>query len=109
MTVAELKRLLRIPAEETENDDYFSVILPLAMDHARDYCNQDFRDEDGNDDFPGGVRLGIARLIEYQMNKAAGVQSYTLARESTTWAASASGLPQEVESLWNPHRGVYFL
>jgi hypothetical protein len=109
MNITELKQLLRIQEDDTEQDGYLEAILPVVKDHARCYCNQDFRTEEGEDDFPGGVRLGIAKFIEVQMNRPAGVQSYTLARESTTWASGSSGLPEEVENLWSPHRVVHFI
>lgn len=108
MTINDLKKLLRIPADDVSEDKYFSVALPLSIEAIQDYCNQDFTDEDGAFNLPGGIQLAVSKLIEYQMNKPAGVQSYSLARESTTWATGESGLPKEVESLCEPHRVVRF-
>lgn len=104
MTVDEVKTLLRISG--TQYDDYLNIVLPLAKEYVIDYCNQEFKDDQGNESFPGGVKLAIAKMCEFHMMKQAGVQSESLARYSVTYS---SEYPSEVKTILNNYRRPKFV
>lgn len=103
MTVDEVKALLRVSG--TEYDAYLDAILPMAKECASTYCNREFTDEQGNEAFPGGVKLAIAKMCEFHM-KQAGVQSETLARHSVTYS---SEYPVEIKAILNNYRRPKFV
>lgn len=106
MTIEEVKALLRITG--TDYDAYLSAILPLMEEYVADYCNQSFIDpETGELDYPGGVKIAIAKLCQWQM-KDAQVQSESLARHSITYASS-DRMPSEIAKMLAPYRRVKFV
>lgn len=71
MTVDEVKALLMLDPTDTSKDAYFAAILPALEEYAKDECNNDFIDEEtGKVKYPGGVRLAIAKMAEYNTRQA---------------------------------------
>lgn len=103
MTVDEVKTLLRISG--TEYDAYLNTILPMAKEYVTTYCNRDFTDDEGNEAFPGGVKLAIAKICEFHM-KQAGVASETLARHSVTYTTD---YPKEIKTILCNYRRPKFV
>lgn len=103
MTVDEVKALLRING--TEYDVYLDAVLPMVKEYASTYCNREFTDAQGNESFPGGVKLAITKMCEFHM-KQAGVQSETLARHSVTYS---SDYPGEIKAILNNYRRPRFI
>jgi Phage gp6-like head-tail connector protein len=56
-----IKNMLGIKTEK--HDMYLDEVIPLFIDHAKEYCNNQF---DG--DLPSGVRIYVAKAIEFNMN-----------------------------------------
>lgn len=103
MTVEEVKVLLRITG--TTYDNYLAAVLPLAIQYVKDECNNQFLDENGKENLPGGVQLAIAKLCEIYM-KESGVQSETLARHSQTFSLD---IPKYIKDMLKPYRRVIFV
>lgn len=107
MTIDEVKAILRITG--TQYDSYLTTILPLIEEFVADYCNRDFiNPETGQVDYPGGVKVAIAKLCEYNM-KDSQVQSETLARHSVTYASSTTQFPAEISKMLRPYCKVVFV
>ncbi|SFJ83176.1 head-tail connector protein [Thermoflavimicrobium dichotomicum] len=103
MTVDEVKALLRISG--TQHDSYLSVILPMAKEFVTTYCNREFKDDQGAESFPDGVKIAIAKICEFHM-KQSGVQSETLARHSVTYS---NEYPSEIKTILNNYRRPKFV
>lgn len=80
MTVAEVKKLLKIDASDTSNDEFFETTLPLAIEFAQMHCKNEFASG-----LPGGVKLGIAKMLE-QYTKETGVTSEKIADLAKNYA-----------------------
>ena len=104
MEVSEVKALLRI--KTTAHDEYLAAVLPLVIEHVKAYCNRDFLNDDGVTEFPGGVKLAIAKWCQAYMREA-GVQSESLARHSVTY--SADQIPPDVRGILNGYRRPFFI
>lgn len=105
ITVDEVKQLLQI--KTTAKDDYLNAVLPLVEDHVKEYCNRDFvNDDTGEVEYPGGVKLAIAKWCEFHMREA-GIQSETLSRHSVTYAQG--GMPPEVAAILSNYRRPTFI
>jgi hypothetical protein len=104
VTVNEVKVLLRIQSDT--DDAYLAAMLPLVEEYVVEYCNQDFKDATGVVVFPGGVKIAIAKMCQYQMRES-GVQSESLARHSVTY--DGSKMPSDITNLLNSYRRPHFV
>ncbi|MFQ6391353.1 head-tail connector protein [Priestia aryabhattai] len=78
MNLEELKIRLKIPADNTKQDDYLKVALEDAIEAVQDYCKDSFVDPDTNElKLPGGVKQAITKLVESYQEKG-NVQSQSL-------------------------------
>ena len=101
MDLIEVKDILQIKTEK--HDSYIGTVLPLFLDAAKEYCNNGFTDSEGTEDIPAGVRLAVAKWIEFNMHTA-GVQSRS---QGVSYSYSLE-LPDSVKILLRPHRRVRF-
>jgi hypothetical protein len=62
MDLQSLKNMLGY-SNTTKHDDYLTEMLPIMIDYTKTECNNTFSDE-----LPGGVKLFIAKAIEFNMN-----------------------------------------
>lgn len=84
MDYFELRAILRIDTADSNFDEYIDTMLPLVIEFVQDYCGQSFQDSKGEYTFRGGLKIAIAKMIEFHMNKS-GVASEGLSRQSTTY------------------------
>jgi hypothetical protein len=63
--VTNVKTMLQIKTEK--HDDYLKEVLPLFIEKAKADCNNTFLDDNGNEVLPAGVKLYVAKAIEYNM------------------------------------------
>lgn len=68
MTLQEVKDILGITT--TKHDTYINTVIDLFIGFIQDYCNNSFLDENGILTLKGGAKIAIAKMIEYNMNKA---------------------------------------
>jgi len=71
---------------------------------AKDYCNCDFKDKNGNEAIPGGVELFLDRAEAY-LEKEEGITSETLGDHSISYDLK---LPWDVTRFLHPYRKVGF-
>ena len=87
---------------------------------ARDYCNDPFVDEDGNDDFPSGVHIFVTQATAFYLNAAAGIAGsvktsetlgdYSISFTNAVGAAMAQNeIPPYFKKLLIPYRRVKML
>lgn len=100
MEIEEVKRILGIPESNTRYDEYLTTVIPLFIDHARNYCNRPFTDEDGKDDLPGGVRIAVAKWAQSNMQKP-GLRSRTMGQVSYTYDTD---IPDSIRRMLAPYR-----
>ena len=106
MTVDEVKALLQIPAGDASKDEYLAAAIPLLVEYAKNYCNQDFIDDTGQEVLPGGVKLAIAKMAEYNMADVT-AKSTTVGAYSVSYATGAE-YPKSITNLLRPYRRVVF-
>ncbi len=68
----------------------------------KDYCNNQFLDEDGHEDLPGGVVLFLEQGVTFMQNQT-GVQSESLGDHSITWTTD---FPGSLMKQLTPYRRV---
>jgi Phage gp6-like head-tail connector protein len=101
MTLNELKTRLKIPQEDTSQDEYLKVALEDAIDYVKQYCRQSF--EDG---LPPNVKQAVAKLVKaYQENN--NLASYSLDGMSKSFFEG--GTMNEVHRLLQPYRRARFV
>jgi len=66
----------------------------------REYCNDDFKDDNGEDDFPAGVELFIAQTEKYLANQK-GIKSEMLGDYQVTFEKE---LPVFLTNMLNDYR-----
>lgn len=71
----------------------------------KDYCNNQFLDEDGNEDIPAGVDLFLDRAVKH-MEKDAGLKSESLGDHSISF--DPADLPDHLVDKLTPYRKVGF-
>lgn len=99
ITKDEVKALLQI--KSTTKDEYLNAVLPLVEEHVKEYCNRDFLDDSGNLNYPGGVKLAIAKWCQAYMRDSR-MESETVGRWSGTY--SQGGVPSEVATILSGYR-----
>jgi len=102
MTLNEIKPLL--PNLKTnQHDEYIGTVLPILEGYAKDWCGNAFEeDAEGKTIYPPGVKLFIAKAIEYLMNKA-GVSSMTMGAVSYSYDLD---FPPSLTKMLRPYKKV---
>ncbi|MED3691301.1 phage head-tail connector protein [Peribacillus butanolivorans] len=62
MDKEEVKNILGITTNK--HDVYITTCIPLFVDFIKEHCNNSFPD-----DISGGVKIAVAKMIEWNMNK----------------------------------------
>jgi len=102
--IAKVKTILWIV--DTEFDDYLNTVVPMMLEYAEKYCNQEWRDDNGNpEDVPGPVIMFITKAAEYSILQA-GVQSEKLGDYSIS---VTDDIPDSVLAHLKPYRKVKFV
>lgn len=65
----------------------------------KDYCNDDFLNDEGVEELPGGVEIALDKLVT--KHDKIGVTSESKGRISISYA---KGLPNEIKSILNEYR-----
>lgn len=101
MMLDELKIRLKIPLNDTSQDEYLTVALEDAISYVKQYCRQTF--EEG---LPPNVKQAVAKLVKaYQENS--NVASQSLGDMSKSFFEG--GTMNEVHRLLQPYRKVVFM
>lgn len=101
MTLEELKIRLKIPLEDTTQDEYLQVALDDAIDYVKEYCRQTF--EEG---LPPAVKQAVAKLVKaYQENS--NIASMSMDGLSKSFFEGST--MNEVHRLLKPYRRVRFI
>jgi hypothetical protein len=94
MTLDELKIRLKIPKNDTSQDEYLKVALEDAISFVKRYCRDDFVDG-----LPGEVKQAVAKLVKaFQEN--GNVASISLGDMSKSFFEG--GTMNEVKRLLEP-------
>lgn len=78
MQLNELKQRLEIPTSDTAKDELLEIQLESAINEAQAYCNQDFKNEADELDFPPAVKHAITILVR-GMNSNEAIQADSIA------------------------------
>lgn len=96
MTLDELKIRLKIPLNDTSQDEYLQVVLEDAIDYVKQYCHQSF-----DEGLPPNVKQAVAKLVKaYQENS--NVASQSLGDMSKSFFKG--GTMDEVDRLLDPYK-----
>jgi hypothetical protein len=80
MNMQEVKDILG--RTDSKHDNYINTVIPLYVDYVKEYCNNQSL---GTEELPGGVKLAIAKMIEFNLNKS-GVSSSTFGEVSYSYS-----------------------
>lgn len=88
-----------------EQNDYISTMLPLIFDHVKTECNNDFGHvEDVPPEIPSGVKIYMAKVIEFNRNKM-GVKSRKMGSVSYSYDVE---FPNSMDRYIRPYRRLRF-
>lgn len=97
-TLQKVKSSLQISG--TNKDTTITELIPLVEDWIKGYCNNDFKTEEGVDNFPADYESIAIEMIANDLNKLSksGVQSESLGRYDVQYVAgvTAQRYPQSV-------------
>jgi hypothetical protein len=85
-----------------KHEQYINTSIPLLIEFAQEDCNNSFTDEYGVLSLKGGLKLFIAKCIEYNLNKA-GVSSRNFGEVSYSYDTS---FPPSILKFLEPYRRV---
>jgi hypothetical protein len=91
---------VRAGINTTKHDEYLTEIIPDVIGFAKDYCNNQFPDED----MPSGVKVFVPKACEYLLN-AAGVKERTMGSVSYSYEMD---FPPALLRLLRPYKKVRF-
>lgn len=101
MTLDELKIRLKIPLNDTSQDEYLQIALEDAVSYVKQYCRQSF-----DEGLPPNVKQAVAKLVKaYQENS--NVASQSLGDMSKSFFEG--GTMKEVHLLLRPYKKVRFV
>lgn len=101
MKLDELKIRLKIPLDDTSQDEYLEILLEDAIDYVKRYCNQSFDEE-----LPPTVKQAIAKLVKaYQENS----NIASMSMDGLSKSFFEGGTMNEVHRLLKPYRRVRFI
>jgi hypothetical protein len=93
----EVKDILGI--SDYKQDGYIDTTIPLYIDFVKEYCNNQFL---GSEELPGGVKLAIAKMIEFNLNKS-GVSSSAFGEVSYSYSLD---FPASILRLLQPYARI---
>lgn len=64
MQLTDLEQLLEITIVGTPKEQVYEARLAVAIDQAKQYCNRDFLNDQGQLEIPKGAQMGIALLVK---------------------------------------------
>ena len=67
ITRDEVKTFLNIPSADDSRDMFIDTMIPVVEDFVKEYCANDFIDDNGEEAFPPGIKLPVARLIGHDL------------------------------------------
>jgi hypothetical protein len=67
---------------DSKHDGYINTVIPLYIDYVKEYCNNQFP---GSEELPGGVKLAISKMIEFNLNKS-GISSSSFGEVSYSYS-----------------------
>ncbi|MEH6943392.1 head-tail connector protein [Bacillus sp. JJ722] len=101
MDLIELKKRLKIPTDDTSQDDTLSINLEDAIDYVKTECNNQF--EDG---LPSRVKRAVALLVK-SMGENSNVASQSLGDMSKSFFQGAT--QKDVQDYLRPYKKVKFV
>jgi len=101
MTLEELKKRLKLPLDDTSQDDYLQIALGDAISFVKQYCRNDFADG-----LPDDVKQAVAKLVK-AFQEDGRVASQSLGDMSKSFFQG--GTMNEVHRLLAPYRKVRFV
>ncbi|MDA7028459.1 phage head-tail connector protein [Bacillus sp. CLL-7-23] len=102
MDIQTIKTMLRITTNK--HDDYFKEVIPIYMDYAKTYCNNTFT-VDGQEVLPAGVKLFVAKAIEFNMNPV-NLSSRNMGDASYSYVTE---LPETIMRYLKPYKKLRFV
>jgi Phage gp6-like head-tail connector protein len=102
MDLSQVKNLLGISSDK--HDSFITEMLPIVTEFAKDHCNNSFL-IGGAEELPGGVKLFIARAIQFNMNPA-GVIGRSMGGASYSYDTD---YPPSIMRLLRPYKKVRFV
>ena len=101
ITTKEAKKLLKIADDDISNDDFLEIAIPEVEGIITKYCKTDFKDENGEENYPPGLKMVAADMLGYKLNKlkANGLKSQKLDDYSETYSdvvTGSGGYPAEI-------------
>ncbi|MBK5254377.1 MAG: hypothetical protein JJE03_07985 [Peptostreptococcaceae bacterium] len=94
MTADDIKLLLNIDILNVSKDAYYDAMVPILLEVAEDKTNRDF-----SVTIPGGVKLFIARGIQYLDGVKSGIASKSIGDLSLSYVNNPMGLPNDIMGL----------
>lgn len=101
MEVAELKKLLKVPAADTSKDSFFEEVLEPLVELAGKICNDDFTDATVYPTLPGGIKLFVRDAVMY-LDSNQGKKSETL--DEYSYTIDTSEFPKAVLQWLKPYK-----
>lgn len=101
MDITEVKNINGITT--TKHDSYIATMIPLMEEAVKDYCNNSFLDEDENEVIPGGVKIAIAKWIQFNM-----LQSGVSSRSQGVSYSYDTEVPESIKTHLRRYRRVKF-
>jgi Phage gp6-like head-tail connector protein len=98
----EIKSLLD-PKLVLKHDQYINTSVPLLIEFAQEDCNNSFTDEFGVLSLKGGMKLFLAKCIEYNLNSKAGQSSRTFGEVSYSYDTN---FPPSILKFLEPYRRI---
>ena len=94
MTADDIKLLLNIDILNVSKDAYYEAMIPILLEVAEDKTNRDF-----SVTIPGGVKLFIARGIQYLDGVKSGIASKSIGDLKLSYIDNPMGLPNDIMKL----------
>ena len=100
MTLQEVKDILGQTSDK--HDTYIYTAVELFIEFVQDHCNNSFLDANGEVKLRGGAKIAVAKMIEYNLNKA-GVSSRTFGEVAYSYDTD---FPQSIMKLLEPYNRI---
>jgi hypothetical protein len=97
MNLQEIKDILG--RSDSKHDVYIDTVIPLYIDFVKEYCNNQFI---GSEELPGGVKLAIAKMIEYNITQS-GISSNSYGEVSYSYSLD---FPASILRLLQPYSRI---
>ncbi|KIL46161.1 phage head-tail connector protein [Jeotgalibacillus campisalis] len=83
MDVEKVKSMIGF-SNTTKHDAYLTEMIPLIVERAKEYCHNDFKDHNGEEALPAGIKIFVAKGCQFNLNKA-GLKSQSMGSVSYTF------------------------